>query len=1190
MRRTCACSGTCGPDGVSRRGFLTLLGTGALGLPERPASAQEMAAFRRSLRESRPRVYRSQTHTDVRFPLGGIGTGSFELGVDGRFTTWQLWNTLRDGHVPFFLALHAGGRAVLLQTSGGPLPAMPAVAGLTMTGEYPVARLTVDDRQLPVAASVAAFTPFAPLDTELSSLPAACFVVTLTNSSALPQTVGVGAFLQNVVGYDALGPVQSFNSVGFNAVPERWEARHPSVGGNVNAAVDGPGFTGVRCGAKPGVQASSARPIRLFTNVAPGGLNAFAFDHAPGFSVEVLDRLTGDLPNPDQTIVWIDSAPLDLPESTLSSAEEAVRRGATLVWSGAQTPLLTLHARSTVGPVAPDIVFEDFENGYGQWTITGEAFGTEPAAGTLPNQQAVSGFTGARLVNTYLRGDDTTGTLTSPPFVIERGYIRFLIGGGNHPTTQIRLLVDGRIVRRQSGTNDERLRAARWDVSELKGKTARIQIVDEQTGGWGHINIDEIVFSDAPVPAAVMARLDTLAKEGALGLGRIARHPGALLTGPEAETVGARQRAFAALAGHARLDYTPARGILPQAPGYGTLALGALAGRRTRTLAFTDWQPIWDAFSRTGALPTATAPMPTADGATVNTAVASTVTLAPGQSVALPFVLTWHFPNRYGDGLKPIGNHYTTRFADAGAALRTVAGRFETLRARTEAFHAAFTATTLPYWLHDAVSSQISTIRHPGVVFRTAAGEPYGWEGSNGCCPPTCTHVWGYEQTLAYLYPDLERGMRAIDLLCQQRPDGGINNRTAVPAIPGTPTGEQPFSDGHASGILKFYREVRNHTDSAYLPTHWPRIKAAVEYLIGRDGRSSVDGRPDGTLSDDQWNTYDNAIHGVNTFIGTYYLAALRAGEEMAKRVGDTATATRFQEIFALGQKNLVARCWNGEYFQQDLPDYQQRSGEYGTGCLSDQLIGQWWAHQLDLGYLLPPEQVRTAMRSVFRHNFLTDHTDFRHNWRPFAGGTDKGLLVCTWPRGGRPASTIPYVDEVWTGVEYQVAAHLIYEGMTDEGLSVARAVRDRYDGVPRAPIPRNPWNEIECGGHYARAMASWSVLLALSGWSYDAPNRSLRLTPRVEGDAVQLFFTASEGWGTVRYERDAGRLRRMTLTLTEGSLALVDLRLSTGGSAVRAVRRADQTLLATIVADGARFRGQGIRVRAGQALVVECA
>ena len=297
--------------------------------------------------------------------------------------------------------------------------------------------------------------------------------------------------------------------------------------------------------------------------------------------------------------------------------------------------------------------------------------------------------------------------------------------------------------------------------------------------------------------------------------------------------------------------------------------------------------------------------------------------------------------------------------------------------------------------------------------------------------------------------------MRRIDFEHQQRPDGGINNRTDVPSPP-RPTGEQPFTDGHASCILKAYREALNHPDDSWLKAFWPHVKRAVEYLIARDAAGSG-GEPDGILQDDQWNTYDEALHGVTSFLSGYYLAALRAGEEWARRVGDAPAAARFRAIFEKGRENLQKLCWNGEYFEQKLDDYLKRNGEVGPGCMSDQLIGQWWAHQLGLGYLLPRERVLSALQAIFRHNWKPDLTGWKHAPRAFAGAGDKGLIICTWPKGGRPEHVMLYSDEVWTGIEYQVAAHMIYEGMIEEGLAIIKGARDRYDGVNRPPIPRTP-------------------------------------------------------------------------------------------------------------------------------------
>ena len=150
-----------------------------------------------------------------------------------------------------------------------------------------------------------------------------------------------------------------------------------------------------------------------------------------------------------------------------------------------------------------DIVFEDFEGrDYGRWTATGTAFGSGPAQGPLAGQMAVVGFHGHGLVNSFNGGDQATGTLTSPEFKIERRFIAFLIGGGKHPgSTCIHLLVDGKTVRTATGPNDrpggtERLDWKAWDVRELEGQAARIEIVDRETGGWGHINVDDITLTD----------------------------------------------------------------------------------------------------------------------------------------------------------------------------------------------------------------------------------------------------------------------------------------------------------------------------------------------------------------------------------------------------------------------------------------------------------------------------------------------------------------------------------------------------------------------------------------------------------------------------------------------------------------------------------------------------------------------
>jgi fructan beta-fructosidase len=159
---------------------------------------------------------------------------------------------------------------------------------------------------------------------------------------------------------------------------------------------------------------------------------------------------------------------------------------------------------------APDVVIADFEGkDYAAWRVEGTAFGPGPACGTLPNQMAVDGFRGGGLVNSYFGGDPSTGRLTSPEFIVNRTFLNFLIGGGGWETqTCMNLLVDGTVVRTATGPNtqpggSERLEPAGWDVREFAGKTARLEIVDRATGGWGHINVDQIVLSDRRPPGVV---------------------------------------------------------------------------------------------------------------------------------------------------------------------------------------------------------------------------------------------------------------------------------------------------------------------------------------------------------------------------------------------------------------------------------------------------------------------------------------------------------------------------------------------------------------------------------------------------------------------------------------------------------------------------------------------------------------
>jgi hypothetical protein len=339
----------------------------------------------------------------------------------------------------------------------------------------------------------------------------------------------------------------------------------------------------------------------------------------------------------------------------------------------------------------------------------------------------------------------------------------------------------------------------------------------------------------------------------------------------------------------------------------------------------------------------------------------------------------------------------------------------------------------------------------------------------------------------------------------------------------------------------------------------------------------------DGVMEGEQHNTYYIEFYGSNTMMGTFYLAALLAASRMGAAVGDQEAARRYEELYRKGSKNLDGTCWDGEFYIQKYDEAKHTKYQYGRGCLSDQLLGQWFAAVVGLDHVLPPERVRQTLRSIYRYNFKRGFASFANPQRIYALGDEKGLLLCSWPKGGRPAIPFVYSDEVWTGIEYQVAAHLIYEGMVDEGLAIVKGVRDRYDG-----LRRNPWNEIECGNHYARAMASWSLVLALSGYRYSAPERRLRFAPLVNKNRFRCFYSTGNSWGVLA--RDGGTA---SVEVLYGRLELAELVAPVVGGARATVTRGTQATKASTEVAGSELRvkleppvvleaGDMLRVRTG--------
>ena len=378
--------------------------------------------------------------------------------------------------------------------------------------------------------------------------------------------------------------------------------------------------------------------------------------------------------------------------------------------------------------------------------------------------------------------------------------------------------------------------------------------------------------------------------------------------------------------------------------------------------------------------------------------------------------------------------------------------------------------------------------------------------------------------------------------------------------------------------ILKLLREYRTSGDENYLKEMWPHAKRAMEFTF-----REWDPDGDGIMEGDQPNTYDCAVHGWSSFTSSLYLASLRAAEEMARHLGDEEFAVECRKRFDTGTVKLDEALWNGEWYVQKPDPGKSMDMQYGEGCHADQVFGQWWAHLLDLGYVLPRDHVRTALSSVMKHNFMESFVGFRQGPRIFASDHDSGTLICSWPKGGKPEKPTLYSDEVWPGIEYEVAGLMLFEGMVQEAFAVILAARGRYDG-----IQRNPWNEVECGDHYARSMSSWTLLEAALGYRYDAGKRAMGFAPAATPECVRGPFVAAEGWGT--FEQELGEDgAHVEISIARGSLTLSTLSLSLPGAVCKAaVGERSIEVMATRDGDMVTITlPEGFRLEAGECLSI---
>jgi uncharacterized protein (DUF608 family) len=368
-------------------------------------------------------------------------------------------------------------------------------------------------------------------------------------------------------------------------------------------------------------------------------------------------------------------------------------------------------------------------------------------------------------------------------------------------------------------------------------------------------------------------------------------------------------------------------------------------------------------------------------------------------------------------------------------------------------------------------------------------------------------HVWQYAQAMGRIFPAIERDTRErVDLGLSLTANGMIYYRGEVV--------KTAAIDGQAGTILRIYREHKMSSDKSFLQNNWDKIKLATTWVINQD--KNQDGMEDTPIE----NTLDAVWDGEIAWLVGLCIAAVKAGEQMAIEMGDTAFATTCANYVSKGTKNMEEKLFNGEYFihKPDEIKGREKLGSYNT-CHIDQVYGQSWAHQVGLGRILNKEKTVSALRALWKYNFTPDVGPYikeRRGWRPYALAGEGGMVMNTNPSneakpyGENTTWQLGYFHECMSGFEHQVAAHMMAEGMTDEALVLTRMIHDRYHAAKR-----NPFNEIECSDHYARAMASYGTFISACGFDYDGPNGFISFAPKMNPDKCKVPFTAASGWGS---------------------------------------------------------------------------
>ena len=528
--------------------------------------------------------------------------------------------------------------------------------------------------------------------------------------------------------------------------------------------------------------------------------------------------------------------------------------------------------------------------------------------------------------------------------------------------------------------------------------------------------------------------------------------------------------------------------------------------------------------------------------------------LSPNATKTIRFLITWYFPNRTAWSSVPLQNYYSTKYINSWDVALKTAPMLPHLEDKSIEFVNAFCKTDIPEEVKEAALFNLSTLRSQ-TCFRLSDGNFFAWEGCNdktGCCFGTCTHVWNYETATAFLFGDLARTFRNVEFGKATTDNGLMSFRVKLP-MDNIPEFAKVAADGQMGCIIKLFREWQLSGDDNFLNSLYPKAKSALSYAWIKGG---WDADQDGVMEGVQHNTMDVEYYGPNPQMTIWYLGALRAMEEMSGYMKDREMAQKCKRLFEKGSKWTDENLFNGEYYihkvlvpkREDIPaeqiagmgttDYGNPDYQLGEGCLVDQLVGQYLAHVCGLGYLVKKENVATTLRSIMKYNYKADLSDHFNCFRSYALGDESALLMASYPKS-RPVNPFPYFTEVMTGFEYVAAIGMLQEGQTDDGLKCIKNIRDRYDGRKRSPF-----DEAECGHHYGRAMASWSAVLALTGFHYSGVTKEITF-----GNTTgKYFWSNGYAYGTVEiFQKDGSK--KLTLNVMNGKLDLQKVSIEGIGS-----------------------------------------